>query len=187
MEPVTDVMIDIETLGVKPGCAVLAIGGMAYDPRKPWISGEGQEISRTHRFVRAASLESSLEAGLVIEAGAMRFWLRQPREAQDEAFKGTDSLARAGMDFIQWFRGLPASGPVNVWAHGAPFDPGILGHALEAVGLDVPWEFRNIRDTRTAFDMAGVSYKGTHHTVEQDCLQQCEHVCAAFARLGIQR
>lgn len=187
MENVTDLMMDIETLGVKPGCAVLAIGATAFDPRKPWTA-LGQEISIRHRFVNTVSLEDCLRLGLRIEAGSMRFWMRQPREAQDEAFSGTDTLAKAGTEFIRWFYGLPAGGrPINVWAHGASFDPGILAHALEAAGLDAPWEFRSIRDTRTAFDMGAVVYRGTHHTVIQDCLQQCEHVCEAFGKLGLIR
>lgn len=186
LENVTDIMLDLETLGTAPGCAILAIGALAYHPRKPWEAGFGQNISLLHRFVRPVSLESCLAAGLAVEAGSLRFWLRQPREAQDAAFCGEASLAEAAADFIDWFRNLPSGGAeVNVWAHGATFDPGILARAFEAVGLGVPWEFRRVRDTRTAFDMAGINYKGTHHTVEQDCLAQCEKVCEAYGKIGL--
>lgn len=184
---VTDVMVDTETLGTKPGCAILAIGAMAFDPRKPWNIVTGQEIAEKHRFMQTVSLESCVDAGLVIEPGSLRFWLEQPEAAQKEAFSGTEHLRVALSLFEYWFSRLPCGpGGINLWSHGAPFDPPILARAYELFpGERVPWDFRKLRDTRTAFEIAGLEYKGKHHTVIRDCLDQCEKVCEAYGILGL--
>lgn len=183
-----DIMADCETLGTKPGCAVLAIGAVVFDPRAPWDTVMGQQTATENRFVSLVSLESCLEAGLFMEPGALRFWLRQDKAAIDEAFSGTTPLREALEAFTEWMvqvapgEGTPTS--ARIWAHGATFDPPILAAAYSAVGMEAPWDFRKVRDTRTIFDAANVSYRGTHHTVISDCLQQAEKVCEAYAILG---
>jgi len=184
---VTDIMLDLETLGVSPGSVVLSMGAVAYDPRAPWDSDTGQELARTYRFMRKISLEDCCAQGLVIEPGSIRFWMSQSDEAREEAFSGKMLLKNALLDFSDWFGRLPSDGPVKVWAHGAPFDPALLKAAYKAVGLEEPWEFRELRDTRTVFDLAGITYKGTRHHVIEDCLDQCRKVCEGFAALGLCR
>lgn len=85
---------------------------------------------------------------------------------------------------------------IRLWSHGAAFDPGILAEAYHAVGLPVPWHYRAPRDTRTAFDMAGIEdhsawlaqHPGplgiTHHALD-DAICQARAVCAAMARLRV--
>lgn len=179
------IMVDTETLGTSPGCAILSIGAVAFDPMTPWNPVTGQDMANEHRFVRLVSLESCLDAGLGMEPGTLRFWLSQDKEAINEAFGGTIPLFEALSELTSWLTSLcPGSDTATdarIWSHGATFDPPILAAAYDAVGIDVPWNFRNMRDTRTIFEAAGISYKGTHHTVIEDCLQQAEKVCEAYA------
>ena len=72
-----------------------------------------------------------------------------------------------------------------IWSHGKDFDPKVLQAAYDAVGQRVPWNFRHSMDTRTAFRLAGVEYKGKAHTPLEDCLAQCAAVCEAISRLGL--
>jgi len=179
------VMVDTETLGTDPGCVILSIGAIVFDPHAPWDLVNGQEAANRHRFLSLVSLESCLEAGLRVEAGSLRFWLAQEKAAVDEAFAGTTPLRQALSDFTDWLAalcpGTDAPTGACIWAHGATFDPPILAAAYKAVGLEPPWDFRKIRDTRTIFEAAGVHHRGRHHTVITDCLQQAEKVCEAHA------
>lgn len=82
---------------------------------------------------------------------------------------------------------------IRIWSHGAAFDPPILAAAYEAVGLPVPWHYRAPRDTRTAFDMAGIDDHSAwlaqhagddrvqHHALS-DAICQARAVCAAWVR-----
>jgi len=84
---------------------------------------------------------------------------------------------------------------IRLWSHGAAFDPPILAAAYAAVGLPVPWHYRAPRDTRTAFDMAGITDHsawlaqtpgplGVSHHALDDAICQARAVCAAMARVG---
>lgn len=85
---------------------------------------------------------------------------------------------------------------IRIWSHGAAFDPPILAAAYAAVGLPVPWHYRAPRDTRTLFDLAGISdhsgwldqYPGPlavpHHALD-DAICQARAVVAAYARIAV--
>jgi len=84
------------------------------------------------------------------------------------------------------------TGDISLWAHGPTFDISILAAAYDACGLPIPWHYRAPRDTRTAFDMAGVDDHsafmqrfnyGTAHNALDDSISQAKAVCAAFRRI----
>lgn len=133
-----------------------------------------------------------------------QWWSEQSTEAQ-AAFTDPvdlkDALRRFGIWLHQTAGRIDPYSPginyvavqrVSIWSHGASFDPPILAAAYKAVGLPVPWHYRAPRDTRTAFDMAGIEdhsawldrYKtGTHHHALDDAICQAKAVCGAYMRL----
>lgn len=139
----------------------------------------------------------------------VQWWLEQSAEAQ-AAFADPVDLREALMRFGQWLfdttvghafeyaldfkeRGLQG---VNIWAHGPSFDPPILAAAYAACGLPVPWHYRAPRDTRTAFDMAGITdhsayldgfATGTFHHALDDAICQARAVCDAYNLLTTRR
>lgn len=63
------IMIDLETMGTRPGSAILSIGACSFDPN--WLGGsdsdhEPGEARRT--FYQNITLASCLDAGLTIDA-----------------------------------------------------------------------------------------------------------------------
>lgn len=140
-----------------------------------------------------------------------RWWSEQSVEAQ-AAFTDPVDLKVALIRLTQWImdiaypheRGLPVpenddinpSPDLRIWSHGPQFDISILAAAYEAVGLPVPWHYRAPRDTRTAFDLAGIDDHSTwlkqypgplgipHHSLD-DSICQARAVCAAYGRLRI--
>lgn len=186
---IRDVMVDLETLGTKPGSVILSIGAVAFNPRKPWDPMFGQPVNEV-RFLSLVSLESCLDVGLRIDPGALRFWLEQEHIARKQAFAGDVPIGAALRSLSDWLYkiapGENGESSAKIWGHGASFDPPILAAAYDKCGLPLPWKFREVRDTRTVFDMANYSYRGKHHTVIEDCLGQCEAICESYKKLGLQ-
>lgn len=171
------IMIDIETLGTKPGSAILSIGAVVF-------SAEGVSEST---FFRAISLQSCIDVGLKIDPATVAWWMSQSDAARAAAFPAeTEHLNVALFALRDWF--VEQSGE-QTWCHGAAFDVPLLETAYEAAGLAqlIPWKFWNVRCTRTLYDESGVTpdrSTGAHHHPVDDARNQALAVIQAKARLG---
>ncbi len=60
------VMIDLETMGNKPGCAILSLGAVDFgqDKDKRWLMGD-------KTFYRELNLQSCIDAGLHIDTSCL--------------------------------------------------------------------------------------------------------------------
>lgn len=195
---ITHVMLDLETWGKKPGCDLRSIGACLFNPvtgdvcdtdedglfyiavDNPWLTeGQGYDPRFKYPLIRDPETED--------------WWSDQSPEAQ-AAFINPVDLAEGLGKFGVWLMSLAGTN-LRLWSHGPAFDPPILAAAYDAVGLPIPWNYRAPRDTRTAFDMAGVdddgdgSYRtwltqfntGTAHHALDDAIAQAKAVCAAHA------
>jgi len=166
-------MLDLETMGISAGCAIMSIGAVEFDP-------ESQTLGRT--FYRTVDLQSCLDVGLRIDASTLYWWLEQSDEAR-KALTVTCGLPLSIVldDFSEWF-----DPNCTLWSHGLTFDLPVLQAAYEALKTPVPWQFRNARDTRTIFDLAGVRMAkgaGTHHNALDDARNQADAVIEAYQKL----
>ena len=64
------VMVDLETLGTLPGCAIMSVGAVFFDE-----SGLGDE------FCMVARQDNYTQAGLAIDADTASWWAQQSPEA----------------------------------------------------------------------------------------------------------
>ncbi len=161
-------MIDIETLGLEPGCAILSIGAVKFDQDRA-----GEE------FYSSVSLESCQEYGLKVDAGTLEWWL-----GRDEAVQGVLSGGEDLDTVLEEFAGFVEDAD-EVWANAPSFDCEILEHAFEAVGIEVPWEFYEERCYRTLKNLPGaveVLNEGDEHHALDDARHQAER-----ARLTISK
>lgn len=129
-------MIDLESLGVLPGCAVLSLGAVEFNE-------EGQFLGHFHAHI---TLESCVKRGLKIEAGTVMWWLTQERAAQQAL---TDAEGHPLHEVLEAFIGTFNWQDLKVWANGASFDFPILVQAFEACGFKKPWAYYNEMDFRT--------------------------------------
>ena len=74
-DPAMHIMIDIETLGLKPGSIIISIGMVWFNPVSGAILGE--------QYI-AVDAEASERAGLTIGAGTFLWWMRQSDAARME-------------------------------------------------------------------------------------------------------
>lgn len=131
----------------------------------------------------------------------VEWWNEQSDEAQ-AAFANPIDLRDGLAKFADWLdiltdnRTMLPAPRLSIYAHGPQFDISILEAAYHATGLLVPWHYRAPRDTRTAFDMAGIDDHssfmarfpvGTLHHALDDAISQARAVCEAFAIVRKQR
>jgi hypothetical protein len=141
-----DVMLDLETLGTTPGCAILQIGAVAFD--------RTTFDTRVHPLFEATiSAASSEEHGFTASPSTAAWWASQPQEARDAVFPPDALSAYIGLsNFWNWWKDSALGVDTILWTQGN-FDAPILEAALAKVRLDIPWKFWNVRDTRTAYDV----------------------------------
>lgn len=136
-----DIMVDLETLGLKQGATIFQIAAAAFDIRTGEI---------VHTFDKVASIYCTND--LKIEGGTLEFWLNQNRELffklQERANGCPNQLVG---DFWRWLTTFTDREDTDVylWGNGILNDNAWLQHAFEENGLDYPIFFRNNRDTRT--------------------------------------
>jgi hypothetical protein len=175
-----DVMIDLECLDTSPDCAILTIGIVIFDPKKDGIIDK-LELKPT--------LEDQTEIyNRSISSATLDWWSQQDIQALDEAFNESDRLSfRTCMEKLYkfcWNRN-------KVWSNGAAFDVVVCEHALKQTLTEypnpIPWPFYNVRDTRTIYDIAGVSLKDdnykTVHKAVADSERQAIIVQRAYKKL----
>lgn len=168
------VMVDLETLGNRPGSVIVAIGAVKFDP-------DGQEDQAMPEFYARVTAESCVEAGLTMDPGTVRWWMRQAHEARmevaDESLPRVD-LVPALEDFAGW--AFPNAG---IWGNGADFDNALLAAAYQAVGMSVPWPHWKSRCYRTVKALAPkvkMERTGTHHNALDDARDQARHLLRIF-------
>ena len=141
----TDIMIDLETLATSTDAAILTIGAVKFDP----FGREDQEPSMTPFYVRV-DLDSCDEIGLVTNDDTIAWWANQNKEAQEEAFNTEDRIhVRDAFEQLYKF----CWGAKRVWSNGSAFDIVICETVFKRLNKAVPWNFWQVRDVRTAFDL----------------------------------
>ena len=164
------VMLDLETMGKRAGCAIVSIGAVEFDINTG-------KIGRT--FYKVVNLQSCLNVGLFINASTLYWWLQQSDAARQAICKPADSIQSALVKFSLFLSEL---GDFQIWGDGARFDIGILEAAYFAIGRGeiLPWKFRNERDVRTlvSFDPVvkfEIPFTGTIHNPIDDCIHQINY------------
>jgi hypothetical protein len=141
----TDIMIDLETLATTPDAAVLTIGAVKFDP-----FGEDIKEPTADSFYVRVDLDSCDSIGLAVSDDTLAWWANQDQSAQDEAFSGDNRIhIRDAMNQLYKF----CWGAKRVWSHGSGFDIVICEHIFRKLNKAVPWNFWQVRDTRTIYDL----------------------------------
>lgn len=178
-----DAMIDLETLGLGPTAAIMQIGAALFETqvnrRVVSTVDDGFEVN--------VSVASALIHGRAhADQGTIEWWRKRPASNLSYVTSNGRPLPEALDQLAAW---LKANNVERVWGHGAAFDIAILEHAYRAVGMEVPWSHRDVRDTRTVFWLAeqkGWKRPNTGepvHTGLMDALAQAEEVLDALDRL----
>lgn len=174
-----DFMLDIETLGNKPGAIVLSVGCVAFDRE----TGEDKA-----NFYTGISVIDSRKHGLHIDPETMLWWFEQSPEAQRAALLDGRRypLKRAVEEFKSWWVQNQTKDNC-VWCQGLDFDVPIWSRAMAAANEGPPWSFWKVRDTRTVYDLAGLDHRDVPRTgIEHNALADARHQVRCL-RMALER
>lgn len=165
------VMLDLETWGTRPGSALRSVGAVVFD--------FGDTFDR---FYRNVDTKSCLDVGLVIEPETVGWWQRQSVEAIAHLEIDPRPITEVVCEFHEWFIAQDAT---HLWCHGAGFDEPLWAAVAHRLGLRVPWKYRNVRCTRTLYEVMNfhprsMPREGVHHNALDDAVYQVQCVQAAM-------
>ena len=135
------VSTDIETMGKGSYAAIISIGAVKFDPN-------GKPDTVSDPFYVSVTLESSMKAGLRVDADTIEWWMDSEQMLPRQRWLAEPKVAidEALLAFNEWY------GPddtLPVWGNGATFDNVILSNAFLTLGIDKPWGYRADRCFRT--------------------------------------
>ena len=181
------IMMDLETLGTEPGCAILSIGAVYFDPASAELGSELYTL--VHR-------PSCLAVGLHEDAGTIAFWKGQAaKNPVHQKFLDDcemETVAYALPSALEEFNRFVQLGTkVKVWGNGADFDNAILRAAYRAAGVKPAgsWAkfggrcYRTIKNLYPAQKLT--ARQGTYHNALDDAKSQAVHLMQLAAANGL--
>ena len=143
MSDLVHVVIDLETMGTLPGCAVVAIGAVVVNLNADNPIGD--------TFSEHITLESNVAHGLRLEPDTVRWWLEQSEPARAAITDARSALQSAIIRFDDFLNDACEGDRyrLRVWGCGSDFDNAILAAAYRAVGFDTGWPHWGNRCLRT--------------------------------------
>lgn len=140
----SELMVDIETMGVEPGCAVLSIGAVVFDP---YVVSTPQQLFDDGYYVNIA-LHGSLREGFFIDPDTEAWWEAQGSEAREALSENAIMPREAIRDFLLYCTNHKQK-LSGVWANSPSFDCVILKKTTEMLGMRWPFPFYIWKDVRT--------------------------------------
>lgn len=187
-------MLDLETRGNSPGCHILSIGLIGFDP----LAASLEEVFEDDGFYAVISKRSCDDALLHVDKSTMDWWAKQSPQARevlteseaDNAVPLNDALSNMVLYVGQHISPRNAL----VWGNGADFDNPILAVAARHAYFTIPWQWGN-RCYRTMKNLAEVfgpewaappvTRSGTYHNALDDAKTQALHmwdICTTLAK-----
>lgn len=172
----TNIMLDLETFGIDPNAAIIAIGAVQFFPEKNELGEE---------FYRNINLQSAVDAGGLIDPNVVVWWMKQEQAARESLFTDEQedplihSVHSVLSDFSLWISSLSDEEPV-IWGNGAAFDNVVLRQSYKRISLPEPWSYKNDRCYRTIREMypdiKPDEYIGIKHNALDDAKNQALHL-----------
>lgn len=168
-------MVDLETLAVGPRSTILTLGAVHFDPF-------GQDV--TDQLYMRLDLDAQDELKREVDPNTLDWWAKQDPAIMEEAFSPDNRVPL--LQAVDQFHKF-AWGCETFWSHGSVFDIVIIEDLYRQINKGVPWNFWQIRDTRTIFDL-GVDPempKESKHNALEDARRQAIGVQNVYRKLGI--
>jgi|TARA_B110000503_G_scaffold40698_1_gene66875 exodeoxyribonuclease VIII len=174
-------MIDLETLGVNPDSTIITLGAIKFDPYTDAEPHSGL-------YLRCDIEEQTEQLGRSVDDNTLAWWSRQDQKIQDEAFGEHDD--RVDMDQLTKALNKWCVGIDELWCQGPLFDYAILQNLYAGIGKPCPWNFWQIRDSRTLFAMMPQdprkAIQEELHNALADCYYQAKCVQQSYKHFGVE-
>jgi exodeoxyribonuclease VIII len=166
----SDIMLDLETMGTTPNSAIIAIGAVEFDIHNNTIRD---------KFYTTVDLDSSVKNCGIIDASTVLWWMKQSDESRIELTKNNVDIKTALFSLSIWIKSTGILEETRIWGNGASFDNVILSSAYKNNDIQQPWKFYNDRCYRTIKSMYPdiiLHRIGAHHHALNDAESQAIHL-----------
>lgn len=171
-----NLMLDLETMGVNPGCAIVSIGAVQFDLNTGKL-GE--------KFYTSVDLKSCVDAGLKIEPDTLMWWLKQSDQARNKLYEGKLVLEDALIKFQHFLKSREID---TLWGNSASFDCSILKACYSVLDKEAfkgtePWNVFNEKCYRTITKLFPANLTKKDATKAHDPIYDCEYQIANLCRI----
>ena len=167
-------MIDLEPLHTTPQATVLTVGGVKFNPF---------DSSEPHsEFYFKLDIDSQNRD---VSDDTIAWWGRQDPKVQEEAFSSANRVSmETFLDSLpKWMVGVDV-----LWGHGYGFDITIIEDMLRQCNKSIPWQFWQVMDSRTLFNLCKIDPRKAMqtdlHNALADAYFQAKGVQMAYKELG---
>lgn len=173
-------MIDLETLSTRPDATVLTVGAIKFDPYT-------EQEPHNGLYLRL-NVDEQSDLNRHVDNGTLEWWGKQDEKIREEALGDEDRvpLTEFVRQLNKWCVGLD-----ELWCQGPLFDYAILQNLYAQLNTPVPWNYWQIRDSRTLFGMLPEdprkSIQMDLHNALADCYFQAKSVQKAYKRFGVKK
>jgi len=171
-------MLDLETLSTRPEAVILSIGALKFNPFTDFIDIENSLNLKIN-------VDQQTELGRHVQPETIDWWARQPQDVQEDAFSEND---RVDIEYFLQSLNKFIVGGEGIWCQGPVFDIVILENLYRQMNQPAPWNYWQIRDSRTLFKVHGdPREKGRQaaHNAVMDCYYQAQGIQHIYNKLKI--
>lgn len=170
--------IDLETLDTAPTATILTVGGVKFNP---YTANDPYD-----KFYCKISVDDQDVLGRTADDGTIKWWSEQDPYIMEEAFDQTGALSVK--DFLKklnkWIVGVDV-----FWGQGYGFDYGILEDMYRSLKQPIPWNYWQLRDSRTLFKLLREDPRKRMqtdlHNAYADAYYQSKAIQLAYSDLGV--
>lgn len=172
--------IDLETIDTRPQSTVLSLGAVKFDPHSL--------IEPYSELYFKISIDEQDRLGRTASDATIEWWSKQDPAIMEEAFDQTGAVSvEEALAQISKF----AVGVDTFWGQGYGFDYTILEDMFRSAGRPIPWNFWQIRDSRTLFGICNEDprkkIQNDLHNALADAFYQSKAIQIAYNELDIKR
>jgi hypothetical protein len=167
----TNIMLDIETLGLDSTAVVLSIGVTKFtlNEAAPLIGDS---------MLWTPNLAEQFAKGRNVNHSTLDFWRKQPDAAKASwLYPSKPEPVHTALTELSQF--ISSDYEVMMWANGITFDFGIMASLYHDFEIQVPWKYNAVRDARTIYRVLPKirtrpegSEQGPEHDPVADCIFQ---------------
>jgi hypothetical protein len=159
---------------------ILTLGAVRFDPFTNFIDLD-------HGLYCRVNVDEQMAMGRHVMDTTLDWWAKQDPEVMAEAL-GDEN--RVSVDEMTRSLNKSVVGIENIWCQGPVFDICILENLYRQINKPAPWNYWQIRDSRTLFGVHGdpreKGRKAAHNAL-MDCYYQAEGIQQIYKRQGIEK
>ena len=172
--------IDLETIDTRPQSTVLSLGGVKFNP-----FDDSEPHSEMYFKIQ---IDDQDRLGRTASDDTIEWWTKQDPKIMEEAFdqEGAITVEEALSKINKFVVGVDV-----LWGQGYGFDYTILEDMYRSLGKPIPYNFWQVRDSRTLFSVCKEDprkkIQNDLHNALADAYYQSKAIQMAYKELGATR